>query len=203
MSFIESLAIQGTITTENDRSLRSVRPRLQIDQQRKTALQMFCEHFIEQTTCSAVISFCLRPAGSDPEVVCQKKFFLKVSVSLVGFGPSVAHGKHSVRRCCVQATKNKAETCSFLDAIGRRSLGIKIDVWENPVVYASTRDWSSLYGAIRSEPETAAQSSCSHCLWEHSRCLSSACIVVGVVVVTPAENFVSPLPESSPSPRKH
>ena len=43
-----------------------------------------------------------------------------------------------------------------------KGLGIKIDVWENPVVYASTRDWSSLYGAIRSEPETAAQSSCSH-----------------------------------------
>ena len=65
----------------------------------------------------------LRPAGSDPEVVCQKKSFLKVSVSLGGFGPSVAHGKHSVRRRCVQATKNKAETCSLLDAIGRRSCG--------------------------------------------------------------------------------
>ena len=34
----------------------------------------------------------------------------------------------------------------------------KIEVWENPVVYASTRDWSSLYGAIRSEPETAGMS---------------------------------------------
>ena len=65
----------------------------------------------------------LRPAGSDPEVVCQKISFLKVSVSLGGFGPSVAHGKHSVRRRCVQATKNKAETCSLLDAIGRRSCG--------------------------------------------------------------------------------
>ena len=65
----------------------------------------------------------LRPAGSDPEVVCQKNSFLKVSVSLGGFGPSVAHGKHSVRRRCVQATKNKAETCSLLDAIGRRSCG--------------------------------------------------------------------------------
>ena len=43
----------------------------------------------------------------------------------------------------------------------------------------------------------------SECLWEHSRCLSSACIVVGAVTVTPAENFVSPLSESSPSPRKH
>ena len=69
-------------------------------------------------------------------------------------------------------------------------------------MYASTRDWSSLYGVIRSEPETAAQSSCSH-FWEHSRCLSSACFVVGAVTVTPAENFVSPLSESSPSPRKH
>ena len=55
----------------------------------------------------------LRPAGSDPEVVCQKNSFLKVSVSLGGFGPSVAHGKHSVRRRCVQATKNKAENCSL------------------------------------------------------------------------------------------
>ena len=62
-----------------------------------------------------------RPAGSDPEVVCQKHSFLKVSVSLGGFGPSVAHGKHSVRWRCVQATKNEAETCSLLDAIGRRS----------------------------------------------------------------------------------
>ena len=39
-------------------------------------------------------------------------------------------------------------------------------------------------------------------LWEHSCCLSSACIVVGAVTVTPAENFVSPPSESSP-PRKH
>ena len=94
---------------------------------------------------------------------------MKVTASFGGFGPSVAHGKHSVNSRCVQATKNKAETCSLLDAVGRRSpsrpmkgLGIKIDVWENPVVYASTRDWSNLYGAIRFEPETAAQSSCSH-----------------------------------------
>ena len=39
-------------------------------------------------------------------------------------------------------------------------------------------------------------------LWEHSCCLSSGCIVVGAVTVTPAENFVSPLSEPSP-PRKH
>ena len=70
-------------------------------------------------------------------------------------------------------------------------LGLRIDVWENPVVYASTRDWSSLYGAIHSEPETAAQSSRSH-FWEHSRCLSSACIVLGAVTVTLAEIFCFP-----------
>ena len=43
-----------------------------------------------------------------------------------------------------------------------RRLGLKIDVWENPVVYASTWDWSCLYGTMRSESEAAAQSSCSH-----------------------------------------
>ena len=65
----------------------------------------------------------LRPAGSDPGAGRQKIFFLKVGVSLSGFAPSVAHGKLSVRGRCVQATKNKAETCSLLDAIGRRSCG--------------------------------------------------------------------------------
>ena len=57
-----------------------------------------------------------------PKLFAKKNSFLKVSVSLGGFGPSVAYGKHSVRRR-VQATKNKAETCSLLDAIGRRSCG--------------------------------------------------------------------------------
>ena len=50
-----------------------------------------------------------------------------------------------------------------------KGVGIKIEVWENPVVYASTRDWSSLYGAIRSEPETAALSSCSHSERRHGQ----------------------------------
>ena len=67
------------------------------------------ESFIGQ---KSLAQFKLRPAGSDPEDVCQKNSFLKVSVSLGGFGPSVAHGKHSAKRRCVQATKNKAETCS-------------------------------------------------------------------------------------------
>ena len=70
---------------------------------------------------------CLRSAGRDPGVVCQKDSFLKVSVSLGGFGSSVAHGKRSVRVRCVQAMKNKAETCSLLDAIGRRSCGYPRD----------------------------------------------------------------------------
>ena len=39
----------------------------------------------------------VRPAGSDPEVVRQKILFLKVSVSLGGFGPSVAHGNQILR----------------------------------------------------------------------------------------------------------
>ena len=58
-----------------------------------------------------------------PELVVKKSLFFKVSVSLSEFGPSVAHGKLSVRGRCVQATKNKAGTCSLLDAIGRRSCG--------------------------------------------------------------------------------
>ena len=30
---------------------------------------------------------------------------------------------------------------------------MKINVWENPAVYASTRDFSSLYGTMLSESE--------------------------------------------------
>ena len=73
------------------------------------------------------------------------------------------------------------------------------------VRFDSRLDLSCLYGAICSEPETAPQSSSLlfECLSNHSRCLSFACIVVGAVTVTPAENIVSPLSESSPSPHKH
>ena len=82
-----------------------------------------------------------------------------------------------------------------------KGVGIKIDVWENPVVYASTREWSSLYlKVVKRLLSLPART--SERLWENSCCLSSACIVVGAVTVTPAENFVSPLSESSP-PRKH
>ena len=41
-------------------------------------------------------------------------------------------------------------------AAAYRELGIKIDVWENPIVYATTPDWSSLYGTMRVESETAS-----------------------------------------------
>ena len=155
-----------------------------------------------------VVGGSLRPAGSDPKLFAKKILFWKLVFPWVDFGHSVAHGKHSAIRRCVQAPKKQGRNllspwrhwAPFVRPL--KGLGIKIDVWENAVVYASTRDWSNLYGAIRSEPETGAQSSCSP-FWEHSRCLSSACIVVGAVTVTPAKNFVSPLSESSPSPHKH
>ena len=60
----------------------------------------------------------LRPVGSDPEVVCQKNSFLKVSVSLGGYGPSVAHGKHCVRRRYVQATKTRQKLALSLTPLG-------------------------------------------------------------------------------------
>ena len=72
---------------------------------------------------SSLLVLTLRPPCSDPGAGCQKILFLEVSASLSGFGPFVAHGKLSVRGRCVQATKNKAETCFLLDAIGRRSCG--------------------------------------------------------------------------------
>ena len=109
----------------------------------------------------------LRPAGSDPEVVCQKILFWKL-VFLGWVWPF----------CCPWKTFCETTLWSSYEKQGRnlrspwrhwapfvrplKGLGIKIDVWGNPVVYASTGDWSSLYGAIRSEPETVAQSSCSH-----------------------------------------
>ena len=36
-----------------------------------------------------------------------KNFFLRVSVSWGGFGPSVAHGKHSVRRVVFKLRKTR------------------------------------------------------------------------------------------------
>ena len=43
-----------------------------------------------------------------------------------------------------------------------KELRIKIDVWENPVVYTSTRDWSNLYGTMRSESEKKENHEKSH-----------------------------------------
>ena len=77
------------------------------------------------------------------------------------------------------------------------------------MVYASTREWSSLVCTVRYALSLkvvkrllSLPARTSERLWENSCCLSSACIVVGAVTVTPAENFGFPLSESSP-PRKH
>ena len=43
-----------------------------------------------------------------------------------------------------------------LGAVCAAAQGTGYDVWENPMVYASTRDWSSLYGTMRFESETAS-----------------------------------------------
>ena len=124
----------------------------------------------------------LRPAGSDPEVVCQKNSFLKVSVSLGGFSPSLVHGKHSVRRRVVQATKNKAETCSLLDAIGRRSpFAVRFDSIETGQVctvrYAlSLKRPLSLpartsLGTLTLSPFCMHRSGCSYCDASREFCL--------------------------------
>ena len=154
-----------------------------------------------------ILQIGLRPAGSDPGFVCQKNSFLKVSVSLGGFGPSVAHGKHSVRRRCVQATKTRQKLALSSTPLGAvreaaEGTGYKNSRLGKPRVYASTRDCTVRY-ALSLKRSLSLPASTSECLWEHSRCLSSPCIVVGAVTVMPAENFVSPLSESSPSPRKH
>ena len=70
------------------------------------------------------------------------------------------------------------------------------------MVYASIRDWSCLCTvqyALSLKRLLSLPARTSECLWEHSCCLSFACIVVGAVTVTPAENFVS----LSPSPLLH
>ena len=165
----------------------------------------------------------LRPAGSDPRVVCQKNFFSKVSVSLSGFGPSVAHGKLSVRGRCVQATKTRHKLALDLSLMplgavraAAQGTGYKYIRLRHPTVhvYASTGDWSCPYGTIRCESETTP---CFPARYSRvsgetqalslslSLSLSSTCIIVdtGNFTVTPEENFVSPLVESSPSPGKH
>ena len=58
-----------------------------------------------------------------PKSIVNKNIFLTVCVSLSELGPSEPIKSFSWRDCEVQATKNKEESCSFLDAIGRRSCG--------------------------------------------------------------------------------
>ena len=95
-------------------------------------------------------------AGSDPEVVCQKIFF-ESQCFLERIWPF----------CSPWKTFRERTLCSSYEKQGRnllsswyhcrvpfmwplRGLGIKIDVWEKPLVYASTRDWSCLYCTMRS-----------------------------------------------------
>ena len=91
-----------------------------------------------------------------------------------------------------------------------QGLGIKIDVWENPIVYATTPDWSSLYGTLRVESETACSlmfllalrvslGALRLFLFYVHRCGCSEfyCDASGAL------KFVSPLSESSPSSREH
>ena len=155
--------------------------------------------------CSARLS----PVGSDPELVCQKILFWKlvfpwVDLALlqpmenilwddVVFKLRKTRQKLALSLTPLGAVRAAAEGSGYKNRRLGKSLGVRFD---SRLV--------CLYGAIRSEPETAAQSSCSH-FWTSLGtlcCLSSACIVVGAVTVTPAESFVSPRSESSP-PRKH
>ena len=58
------------------------------------------------------IAFIDSPTAEGPRVVIPKLFaknilFWKLVFPWGGFGPSVAHGKHSVRRRCVQATEKQ------------------------------------------------------------------------------------------------
>ena len=60
-----------------------------------------------------------------------------------------------------------------------KGLGVKIDVWENPVVYASTRDWSMVFTvryALSLKRPLSVPAHASECLWEHSPRLFLFCM---------------------------
>ena len=147
----------------------------------------------------------LRPAGSDPEVVCQKNSFLKISVSLGGFGPSVAHGNILWDDVVFKLRKTRQKLALSLTPLGAVRAAAEGTGYKNRRLGKSrgVRFDARLVQSVRCDTLWAWKGSLSlpaltsECLWEHSRCLSSACIVVGAVTVTPAENFVSLLSESS------
>ena len=86
-----------------------------------------------------------------------------------------------------------------------KGVGIKIDVWENPVVYASIRDWSGVstvrYAlSLKRLPSLPART--SECLWELDSCCLSCMHRSGCSYCDASGEFCLPLSESSP-PRKH
>ena len=88
-------------------------------------------------------SWSLKARGWLPRSWSSPKIFLTVCVSLSGHGPFETHESFLWRNCVIQDTKNKAKSCSFLDALGRRSCSrsadwLKVDIWENPS-YDSSR----------------------------------------------------------------
>ena len=105
----------------------------------------------------------------------------------------------SWRGCVVQATKNKEESCSFLDAIGLCSCGplsglVKTDLWENPSFDSSGS--RQLVGMLR----------CALLLFSdlhfNSRLarLSSACISLGMLLKAKFTPAVSSVRSLTPSP---
>ena len=92
----------------------------------------------------------------------------------------------SWRGCVVQATKNKEESCSFLDAIGRRSCGPLSGLAKNRQTQASTQadrdSWSVRYGAL-CHSSTLPISSDLHfnSPWSLA-CFSSACTSLGMLL---------------------
>ena len=108
----------------------------------------------------------------------------------------------SWRGCVVQATKSKEKSCTFLDAIGHRSCGTLSGLAKNKHVDNPSFDSSGssqLVGTLR-----CALSLSSH-LHFNSRsslaCLSSACILLGMLLkarFTPAVSSVQSLTPPPP-----
>ena len=105
------------------------------------------------------------------------------------------------RGCVVQATKNKEESCSFLDVIGRRSCGPLSGLAKNGHVGNPSFDSSGSRQLVGTLWCSLSLSSGLH-FHSHSSlaCLSSACISLGMLLkakFTPAVSFVQSLTPSS------
>ena len=101
----------------------------------------------------------------------------------------------------VQATKNKEESCSFLDAIGRCSCSrsadwLKIDMWENPSFDSSGS--RQLVGMLRCALSLSSD-------WHFDSrsslaCLCSVCISLGMQLKTKFTPAVSSVQSLTPPP---